>query len=146
MIANLKAFGFMDEGTANSELKRSLAEVKRTAELLLNLMDLMMGRVDFEPGEIDKIVSLRQAILDFRSVEVNPSIPQRIVIDPDNMKNIEKLYGAITDQSKNTLINDMMRDYILNTEKKLKADHLNAKCRDNKAKLQKALDMIGPQN
>ena len=87
MIANMKAFGYMDEQDANSELKRNLTEVKRAAELLLNLIDLSMNRIQFEHGEIDKFITLRQSILDFRSVEVNPGTPQSIVIDPDNMVN-----------------------------------------------------------
>ena len=86
MIANMKAFGYMDEQDVNSELKRNLTEVKRAAELLLNLIDLSMNRIQFEPGEIDKFITLRQSILDFRSVEVNPGTPQSIVIDPDNME------------------------------------------------------------
>lgn len=135
MIADLRSFGFMDERTANSELKRNLAEVKRAAELLLNLMDLIMGRIEFEAGEVDKFVALRQAILDFRSVEVNPGIQQNIIIDSDNMENLEKLYGATTNQCKNTLINDMMRDCILKTKQKLKSDYLDAKCQDKKGKL-----------
>lgn len=45
MIANLQVFGLMDNHTANSELKRNLSEVKRAAELLLNLMDLLIGRI-----------------------------------------------------------------------------------------------------
>lgn len=58
MIANMKAFGYMDEQDANSELKRNLTEVKRAAELLLNLIDLSMNRIQFEPGEIDKFITL----------------------------------------------------------------------------------------
>lgn len=128
MIANLKAFGFMDEQNANSELKRNLAEIKRAAELLLNLMDLIMGRINFEVGEVDKFITLRQAILDFRSVEVNPGTQQNIIIDADNMESLQEVYGAMTDACINRVINDMIRDTTNNI--------------NSKGKLQQALDKI----
>ena len=146
MIADLQAFGIMDNHTANSELKRNLSEVKRAAELLLNLMDLLIGRIDFEAGESEKFIALRQAILDFRSVEVNPGTPLNIVIDADNMESLERLYGATTEQCKNVIINDMVRDYILKMNKKLKSDYLNEKCQEQKGKLQKALEKIESKN
>lgn len=114
MIADMKAFGLMDKKSANSDLKRNLAEVKRAAELLLNLIDLLMGRIEFEPGEVEKVIGLRQAILDFRSVEVNPGIPQYINIAPDNMKSLEEVYGAKTDACRNRIINDLIRDAVTN--------------------------------
>jgi hypothetical protein len=97
MIANLTTFGYLDQQSANAELKRNLTEIKRAAELLLNLLDLTMGRMEFEAGEIDKVVALRQAILDFRSLEVNPGTPTQIMIDDDNMESLKELYGANTD-------------------------------------------------
>lgn len=142
MIANMKAFGFMDTNNANSELKRNFAEVKRAAELLLNLIDLLIGRIDFEDGEVEKFIRLRQALLDFRSVEVNPGVPFNIVIDQDNLENLEKYYGVLTDTGKNALINDMVRDSIIKTKNKLNSDALKAKCEQQKGKLQKALDKI----
>lgn len=132
----------MDESTANSEVRRNLEEVKRAAELLLNLMDLIMGRIKFELGEVEKFTTLRQAILDFRSVEINPGVQQNIVIDPDNMENLEKLYGAITDQRKNALINSMIRDCTLRAKQKIKPEDFEAKHQQQKSKLKKALDMI----
>lgn len=140
MIANMKAFGLMDTNNANSELKRNFAEVKRAAELLLNLLDLLIGRIDFEDGEVEKFIRLRQAILDFRSVEVNPGMPFNLVIDQDNIDNLEKYYGVLTDTGKNSLINAMVRDTIL--KNKINTDALKAKCEQQKGKLQKALDMI----
>ena len=142
MIANMKAFGLMDANNANSELKRNFAEVKRAAELLLNLLDLLMGRIDFEDGEVEKFIRLRQAILDFRSVEVNPGMPFNLVIDPDNIDNLEKYYGVLTDTGKNSLINAMVRDTILKNKDKLNTDDLKAKREQLKGKLQKALDKI----
>lgn len=117
MLANLKSIGYMNENTASNELKRNLTEVKRAAELLLNLMDLIIERIHFEPGEVEKFVTLRQAILDFGSIEVNPGIPKNIIIDSDNIERLQKEYGAITDACQNTLINDMIRDYIIRTKR-----------------------------
>lgn len=142
MIANMKAFGLMDTNNANSELKRNFAEVKRAAELLLNLLDLLIGRIDFEDGEVEKFIRLRQAILDFRSVEVNPGMPFNLVIDQDNIDNLEKYYGVLTDTGKNSLINAMVRDTILKNKDKFNTDNLKAKCEQQKGKLQKALNKI----
>lgn len=142
MIANMKAFGLMDTNNANTELKRNFAEVKRAAELLLNLLDLLIGRIDFEDGEVEKFIRLRQAILDFRSVEVNPGMPFNLVIDQDNIDNLEKYYGVLTDTGKNSLINAMVRDTILKNKDKLNTDDLKAKREQLKGKLQKALDKI----
>ena len=142
MIANMKAFGLMDANNANSELKRNFAEVKRAAELLLNLLDLLIGRIDFEDGEVEKFIRLRQAILDFRSVEVNPGMPFNLVIDQDNIDNLEKYYGVLTDTGKNSLINAMVRDTILKNKDKLNTDEIKAKREQLKGKLHKALDKI----
>lgn len=142
MIADMKAFGLMDNYTANDELKRSLETVKRAAELLLSLLDLLASRIDFEPGEVDKYVNLRQAILDFRNVEVNPGMPFNMVIDQDNLENIKKYYGVLTDTGKNSLINAMVRDTILKNKDKFNTDNLKAKCEQQKGKLQKALNKI----
>ena len=139
MIANMKAFGYMDEQDANNELKRNLTEVKRAAELLLNLIDLSMNRIQFEPGEIDKFITLRQSILDFRSVEVNPGTPQSIVIDPDNMESLQEVYGAITDACRNRVINDMIRDTVIKAKKNNKSNDIQEQ---SKGKLKKALDLI----
>lgn len=138
----MKAFGLMDANNANSELKRNFAEVKRAAELLLNLLDLLIGRIDFEDGEVEKFIRLRQAILDFRSVEVNPGMPFNLVIDQDNIDNLEKYYGVLTDMGKNSLINAMIRDTILKNKDKINTDALKAKCERAKGKLQQALDKI----
>lgn len=138
----MKAFGLMDANNANSELKRNFAEVKRAAELLLNLLDLLIGRIDFEDGEVEKFMRLRQAILDFRSVEVNPGMPFNLVIDQDNIDNLEKYYGVLTDMGKNSLINAMVRDTILKNKDKFNTDDLKAKREQLKGKLQKALDKI----
>lgn len=139
MIANMKAFGYMDEQDANNELKRNLTEVKRAAELLLNLIDLSMNRIQFEPGKIDKFIALRQSILDFRSVEVNPGTPQSIVIDPDNMESLQEVYGAITDACRNRVINDMIRDTVIKAKKNNKSNDIQEQ---SKGKLKKALDLI----
>lgn len=141
MIANMKAFGYMDEQDANSELKRNLTEIKRAAELLLNLIDLSMNRIQFEPGEIDKFIALRQSILDFRSVEVNPGTLQSIVIDPDNMESLQEVYGAVTDACRNRVINDMIRDTVIKVKKNSK-NKSNDIQEQSKGKLKKALDLI----
>ena len=135
----MKAFGYMDEQDANNELKRNLTEVKRAAELLLNLIDLSMNRIQFEPGKIDKFIALRQSILDFRSVEVNPGTPQSIVIDPDNMESLQEVYGAITDACRNRVINDMIRDTVIKAKKNNKSNDIQEQ---SKGKLKKALDLI----
>ena len=142
MIANMKAFGYMDEQDANSELKRNLTEIKRAAELLLNLIDLSMNRIQFEPGEIDKFITLRQAILDFRSVEVNPGTPQSIVIEPDNMESLQEVYGAVTDACRNRVINDMIRDTVIKVKKSSSKNKSNDIQEQSKGKLKKALDLI----
>ncbi len=142
MIANMKAFGYMDEQDANSELKRNLTEIKRAAELLLNLIDLSMNRIQFESGEIDKFITLRQSILDFRSVEVNPGTPQSIVIDPDNMESLQEVYGAVTDACRNRVINDMIRDTVIKVKKSSSKNKSNDIQEQSKGKLKKALDLI----
>lgn len=77
---------------------------------------------------------------------MNPGTPLNIVIDADNIESLERLYGATTEQCKNKIINDMIRDCTLKTNEKLKSDHLNAKCQEKKGKLQKALEKIELQN
>ena len=70
MIAELRAFGNMDMNDANIHLRENLKVVKEQAEALLHSMDLTAGRINFEEGEIDKWVALREAILNFRTLEV----------------------------------------------------------------------------
>lgn len=76
MIAELKRFGNMNMNDANSELKGNLKVVKDQAEILLHNMDLITKRIKFEEGEFDKWIALRNAILNFRTLEVNLNLAQ----------------------------------------------------------------------
>lgn len=132
MIADLKAFGNMDMNEANIQLKDNLKAVKAQAEALLQLMDLTMKRIDFEPDETDKWVALREAILNFRTLEVNPNIAQNVMISVENMDKLNEVYGAYTEAGINRIINDL----IVEADKKFQDKH--------RSKFKKALDQITP--
>lgn len=124
MIANIKAFR-LNEEEANEEIKKNFTEVKRAAELLLNLMDSLVDKVTFESDEIDKYTTLRQAILNFvKHVEVNQGIPQIIMLDEDNIKNLNKIYGSSVKPFKNTIINDMIRNACITNMKNRKHSNI----------------------
>lgn len=94
MIANIRNFGNMDMNDANRELKENLKAVKSQAEALEHGMDLMIRRIDFEPEEIGKWEALRKALVDFRTIEVNPNIAQNVMISVENMDKLTK-FGTI---------------------------------------------------
>ena len=98
-------------------------------------MDLTAGRISFEEGEIDKWVALRQAILDIRTLEVNPNLAQNVMISVDNMDKLHDVYGAYTEAAVNRIINDLITE----------ADE-RFKEKASKGKLQKALAQIEPLN
>ena len=79
MIANIRNFGNMDMNDANRELKANLKVVKTQAEALEHCMDLMIRRIDFEPEEVGKWETLRQALVNFRTIEVNPNTGQNVI-------------------------------------------------------------------
>ena len=134
MIAELRSFGNMDMNDANIQLKENIKLVKEQAETLLHSMDLTAGRINFEEGEIDKWIALRDAILNFRTLEVNPNLAQNVMISVDNMDKLHEVYGAYTESAVNRIINDL----ICEADKKFKD-------KTSKGKLQKALDKIEPQ-
>lgn len=72
MNANLECFGLMDQRDANSELKLNLSIVKQQAEAVLHEMDLLTDRCSFDPGEDVTWKEMRSALLNFRTLEVNP--------------------------------------------------------------------------
>lgn len=110
MLAELRVFGNMKQNEANLQLKENLKEVKTQAEALLHSMDIIASRIKFEDGEIDKWIALRQAILDFRSLEVNPNLAQNVMITVENMDKLNETYGAYTEAAVNRVINDLIAD------------------------------------
>lgn len=134
MIAELRAFGNMDMNQANIQLKENVKAVKTQAEALLQIMDLTAGRISFEEGEIDKWVQLREAILDFRTLEVNPNLAQNVMISVENMDKLNEVYGAYTEPAVNRIINDLIAE----------ADE-RFKEKASKGKLQKQLAKIEPR-
>lgn len=130
MIANLKNFGYMDMNAANRELKENLKAVKSQAEALEHGMDLMIRRIDFEPDEIGKWEALRKALVDFRTIEVNPNIAQNVIISDENMNKLKKIYGVNTETAINRIINDL----IVEADKNFQDKH--------KTKFKMALDKI----
>lgn len=135
MIAELRAFGNMDMNDANIHLKENVKAVKAQAEALLQIMDLTAGRITFEEGEIDKWVQLRQAILDFRTLEVNPNLAQNVMISVENMDKLNEVYGAYTESAVNRIINDLIAE----TDERFKE-------KVSKGKLQKQLAKIKPMS
>lgn len=127
MIAELRAFGNIDIHDANMQLKENLKVIKEQAEALLHTMDLTTGRISFGEGEIDKWMALREAILDFKSLEVDPGTQFQLIIDQDNLDNLERYYGMMSDTSKNSLINAMIRDTIIKIKNKGTLKQQNAK-------------------
>ena len=122
MIANITRFGNMEQNDANLQLKENLKAVKTQAEALLQIMDITAGRIKFEDGEMDKWIALRQAILDFRSLEVNPNLAQNVMISVENMDKLHDTYGAYTESAVNRIINDLIADDEANNVKgKIKA-------------------------
>ena len=135
MIADLRVFGNLDINDANIQLRENLKVVKEQAETLLHNMDLITGRINFEDGEIGKWIALRDAILNFRTLEVNPNLAQNVMISVENMDKLHDVYGAYTESAVNRIINDL----ICEADKK----H-NDKV--SKGKLQKQLEKIEPKN
>lgn len=135
MIADLRVFGNLDMNDANIQLRENLKVVKEQAETLLHNMDLITGRINFEDGEIGKWVALRDAILNFRTLEVNPNLAQNVMISVENMDKLHDVYGAYTESAVNRIINDL----ICEADKKF-----NDKV--SKGKLQKQLEKIEPRN
>lgn len=134
MIAELRAFGNMDMNQANIQLKENVKAVKTQAEALLQIMDLTAGRISFEEGEIDKWVQLREAILDFRTLEVNSNLAQNIMISVENMDKLNEVYGAYTEPAVNRIINDLIAEADERFKEKV-----------SKGKLQKQLAKIEPR-
>ena len=132
MIAELRAFGNMDMNDANIQLQENLKVVKEQAEALLHNMDLTAGRISFEEGEIDKWIALRDAILNFRTLEVNPNLAQNVMISVDNMDKLHDVFGAYTESAVNRVINDLISE----ADKKIQGKIIS------KNKLQRALDKI----
>lgn len=130
MIADLRAFGSINIKDANFQLKENLKAVKTQAEALLHLMDLTIKRINFESDEVDKWVALREAILNFRTLEVNPSIAQNVMISKENMDKLEDVYGAYTEAAINRIINDLIEE----ADEKFKNKH--------RSKFKKAMDQI----
>lgn len=130
MIANIRNFGNMDMNDANRELKENLKAVKSQAEALEHGMDLMIRRIDFEPEEIGKWEALRKALVDFRTIEVNPNIAQNVMISVENMDKLNEVYGAYTEPAINKIINDL----IVEADKKFQDKH--------KSRFKKAMDKI----
>ena len=135
MIAEARAFGNMDMNDANIQLRESLKVVKEQAETLLHSIELITGRIRFEEGEIDKWIQLRQAILNFRMLEVNPNLAQNVMISVENMDKLHDVYGAYTESAVNRIINDL----ICEADKKFQG-------KVSKGKLQKQLEKIEPRN
>lgn len=135
MIANLRSFGNMDMNDANIQLQENLKVLKEQAEALLHNMDLTAGRISFEEGETDKWIALREAILNFRTLEVNPNLAQNVMISVENMDKLHEVYGAYTESAVNKIINDLICE----------ADK-NFKDKVTKSKFKKALDKIEPRN
>lgn len=127
MIANLRAFGNMDMNDANIQLQENLEVVKEQAETLLHNMDLIIGRIRFEEGEIDKWIQLRQAILNFRTLEVNPNLAQNVMISVENMDKLHDVYGAYTESAVNRIINDL----ICEADKKFQDKVYKANCNEH---------------
>lgn len=134
MIANIRNFGNMDMNDANRELKENLKAVKSQAEALEHGMDLMIRRIDFEPEEIGKWEALRKALVDFRTLEVNPNLAQNVMISVENMDKLHDVYGAYTESAVNRIINDLICEADKNFKNKV-----------TKGKLQKQLDKIEPR-
>ena len=136
MIAEERAFGNIDMNDANIQLRENLKVVKEQAETLLHNMDLTAGRIKFEEAEeFGKWAALRDAILNFRTLEVNPNLAQNVMISVENMDKLHDVYGAYTESAVNRIINDL----ICEADKK----H-NDKV--PKGKLQKQLEKIEPRN
>lgn len=135
MIAELRAFGNMDMNDANIQLRENLEVVKEQAESLLHNMDLTAGRISFEEGESDKWIALREAILNFRTLEVNHNLAQNVMISVENMDKLHDVYGAYTESAVNRIINALISEADKKSQEKIIP----------KGKLQKALDKIEPR-
>lgn len=132
MLANLRVFGNMDMNDANIQLMENLKAVKTQAEALLQIMDLTAKRVSLEPQEKEKWFALREAILNFRTLEVNPDIAQNVMISVENMDRLYDVYGTSTEPAINKIINDL----IVEADKSFKDKH--------KSNFKKTIDSIEP--
>ena len=107
MKADIRA-GTFDMNTANKTLKEEVKAIKGVAESLLCLMDVSAKKITFEQGEIDIWIRLRQALLDFRKLDVSPNVARTIMISPKNMDKLQDVYGAIELADIDKVINDLI--------------------------------------
>lgn len=49
--------------------------------------------------------------------DANSDLKRSIVIDPDNIKNLQEVYGAVTDACRNKIVNDIVRNAIIRVKK-----------------------------
>lgn len=132
MIANLRVFGNMDMNEANRELGENLKAVKSQAEALERGMDLIIRRIDFEPGELEIWEALGKSLVGFRMLEVNPNTARTIMISDENMDKLKEVYGASTERAINKIINDL----IVEADKRFQDKH--------KSSFKKTIDSIEP--
>lgn len=135
MIADLRGFGTTDMNLGNVKLKECLKALNLQASALLQTMDVVTEKINFEDGEIDKWVNLRKAILDFKTLEVNPNVLQNVMISVDNMDKLHDVYGAYSEAAVNKIINDLITEADERFKEKV-----------SKGKLQKQLAKIEPMN
>lgn len=113
------------------QLESHLADTKTSAQLTLNLLDKLINNANFEPDEMTKVIALRQAILDFKTLEIEKGITSTLTIKESTMNQIRELYGANTDACLNRVINDILQ---IQVNKELDKDK-----RHDKSKLGQAL-------
>lgn len=135
MIADLRGFRTTDMNLGNVKLKEYLKALNLQASALLQTMDVVTEKINFEPDEIDKWVNLRKAILDFKTLEVNPNVPQNVMISVDNMDKLHDVYGAYSEAAVNKIINDLITEADERFKEKI-----------SKGKLQSQLAKIEPMN
>lgn len=63
-----------------NELREHLDIIHEQAETLLHSMDLLSKCVKLDEKEVEKWKNLREALIDFRAVEIQPELPEGVML------------------------------------------------------------------
>lgn len=134
MIADTRKFGNMTQVSANQDLRQSLKAIQAQAEALISSMDVLIRQISFDEGESKTWNKLREALIDFQTLEVNPGVPVMVMIPPERLTKLNMTYGPRVGDA----INKMIDDLTVNDTTKQKEPQ-------QKSRFKQALDQIQPK-
>lgn len=134
MIADTRKFGNMTQLTANQDLREELKAVKAQAKALTYSMDFLIRQINFDEGEFKKWDRLRDALIDFDELEVNPGTPVMVMIPPERLTKLNMAYGPRVGDAINKMIDDLTA-----------VEATKQKEPQQKSRFKQALDSIQPK-